>query len=129
MIIYHDRLASDTNSAAGTADGPTIEDARYSTEGLSGQSASFRIDAPTGEWVATPTPLMPDPAITYTAFGATSDNTSSTSHVSFQADDAGKLKPGKVLVQRYDESRQVTVDAVVPLQEFLHEAQDRKNCQ
>ncbi|MEU7894783.1 hypothetical protein AB0B45_18220 [Nonomuraea sp. NPDC049152] len=129
MIIYHDPLASDTNSAAGTADDPNIRDARYSTDALPGQSASFRIDAPSGEWAATPKPLMPDPAITYTVYGATSDSTSSTSHVSFQADDASELKPGEVLVQRYDESRQVTVDAVVPLQEFLHEAQDRENCQ
>ncbi|GAA3469013.1 hypothetical protein GCM10018965_035660 [Nonomuraea roseola] len=125
VIVYHDRAPGE---AAGTPGDPTVTDATYEAPALHGQRASFRIDAPSDGWTAAPEPLIPNPAITYTVFGGTRDNSNSTMSVSFQADDAAKLTPGSVLVQGYDERRQTHVDVVLPLREFEQEMRDFPEC-
>jgi hypothetical protein len=125
VIVYHDRARGE---AAGRPDDPTVTDATYDAPALPGQRASFLIDAPSGGWTAAPAQLVPDPAITYTVFGATRDNSYSTRSVSFQADDAAKLTPGSVLVQGYDERTRTHPDVVLPLKEFEQELRDFKDC-
>lgn len=128
VVVYHDPAPAKTDSAAGTAKNPSVVDADYQAPALGGQSASFRLDAPSGGWTVTPKPLIPDPAITYTAYGATHDNSSSTRSVSFEADDVAKVKPGLVLVQRYDEKKQDDVDVVMSLREFERAGQGATDC-
>ncbi|MEV4526036.1 hypothetical protein [Streptosporangium sp. NPDC049304] len=95
---------------------------------MNGQSASFRLDAPAGDWVITPKPPSLDPAITYNAYGFTNDNTSSLRHVKFELDDAAKIAPGRVLIQEWDEKRQQDIDVVLSLDAFERMGQDPRNC-
>ncbi|MEV4166150.1 hypothetical protein [Nonomuraea dietziae] len=125
VIVYHDRAPGEKG---GTADRPTVTDAAYDAPALPGQRASFRMDAPSDGWTAAPAPLVPDPAITYTVYGTTRDNSYSTRSVSFQADDAAKLTPGSVLVQGYDERTRTHPDVLLPLKEFEQELRDFKDC-
>ncbi|MBX6386363.1 MAG: hypothetical protein IRZ07_25880, partial [Microbispora sp.] len=68
---------------------------------MTGETASFRLDAPGNGWQARGQIPSLNPAITYVAYGWTQDNSFSADHVEFQIGDAAKLrrKPGTVLVQ------------------------------
>ncbi|AWS46862.1 hypothetical protein [Streptosporangium sp. 'caverna'] len=120
VIVYHDPVGPETNPAA--------VDAEYRPPALGGKGASFRFDAPSDGWTVVPKPLIPAPGVTYRVYGATHDNSSSTANVGFEAGDVAKLKPGLVLVQRYDEKKQDAVDVVMSLREFEREGQDPANC-
>jgi hypothetical protein len=128
VIVYHDPVGPETNPAAGTTKDSNAVDAEYRPPALGGKGASFRFDAPSGGWTVVPKPLIPVSGITYGVYGATHDNSSSTAHVGFEAGDVAKLKPGLVLVQRYDEKKQDAVDVVMSLREFEREGQDPANC-
>ncbi|MFD8556591.1 hypothetical protein ACWDOR_33900 [Streptosporangium canum] len=54
-----------------------------------------------------------------------------TNYVSFSADSVAKLKPGLVLVQRYDERRSPSdwADVVITQEEFDRQGQDPTDCQ
>ncbi|MFC6577873.1 hypothetical protein [Planomonospora parontospora] len=100
---------------------------------LDGQSASVRLDAPDGGWTVEPKPFVLRPGVLYHAFGYQGGGSSqvNTDHVSFSVDSVKKLKPGLVLVQRYDERRSPpdSVDVVITQEEFDRQAQDPINCQ
>lgn len=121
VVIYHDRTSSDTSSD------PSVTDAVYTAPALEDQFASFRLDAPSDGWSVSK-PFTADPAITYTVYGGTNDNSRSTSSVRFELGDAAKLKPGMVLVPEYDDKKGEAVDAVISLEQFKRDAQDPKNC-
>ncbi|UBU13665.1 hypothetical protein [Nonomuraea gerenzanensis] len=121
--LYRER-ATPQKSPTGNPDDAYADDAAYHAPTLSGQSASFRLDAPAGGWAVTPKPPSLEPAITYKAYGFTNDNTSSLRHVTFELDDAAKVAPGRVLIQEWDEKRQQDVDVVISLDAFKRMGQD-----
>ncbi|MEU3167300.1 hypothetical protein [Streptosporangium sp. NPDC006930] len=125
--LYHERVTP-RRSPTSNPDDAYIDDAVYQAPTLNGQSASFRLDAPAGDWVITPKPPSLDPAITYNAYGFTNDNTSSLRHVKFELDDAAKIAPGRVLIQEWDEKRQQDIDVVLSLDAFERMGQDPRNC-
>ncbi|MDR8410823.1 hypothetical protein MTP10_19040 [Nonomuraea sp. 3-1Str] len=125
--LYHER-AVPQRSPTGNPDGAYIDDAMYHASAMRGQSASFRLDTPVGDWMVTPKSPSLDPAITYNAYGFTNDNTSSLRHVTFEIDDATKVDPGQVLIQRWDEKRQQDIDVVISLAAFEQMGQDPENC-
>lgn len=127
VTLFHER-ATPQGSPAGNRDDSYVDDATYHAPPLSGQSSSFRLDAPGGGWTVTPAPPVLDPAITYMAYGFTVDNTSALRRVTFRIDEAAKVEPGQVLIQDGDENRRQDAGVVVPLDAFRRMAQDPANC-
>lgn len=125
--LYHER-ATPQRGPTSNPDDASIDDAKYHAPTLSGQSASFRLDAPADGWAVTPKPPSLDPAITYKAYGFTNDNTSSLQRVTFELEDVAKVGPGQVLIQEWDGKRQQDVDAVISLDAFERMGQDPRNC-
>lgn len=68
---------------------------------------------------------LPERAITYHVHGFTKD---SLRHVTFEIGEAAKVKPGQVLIQRWDETRQQDVDVVISLAAFEQMGQDPRSC-
>ncbi|TMR09845.1 hypothetical protein ETD86_41880 [Nonomuraea turkmeniaca] len=100
---------------------------------LDGQSGSVRLDTPQDGWTVEPKPFTLRPRVLYHAFGyqGRGSNQVNTNHVSFSADSVAKLKPGSVLVQRYDEklSPPDWADVTITQEEFDRQGQDPANCQ
>ncbi|MGW5259735.1 hypothetical protein ACWEQG_02090 [Microbispora sp. NPDC004025] len=125
VTVYHRQFPEDPTPAAydpdaGGPPNPAIDDAFYLAPRVAGETASFRLDAPGDGWRAKQQIPAFNPAVTYTAFGGTLDNTYSTSHVEFQVGDADKLRrnPGTVLVNDFDPRTDKVVDVLIPQAEF-----------
>ncbi|MEW9533995.1 hypothetical protein [Microbispora sp. NPDC049125] len=118
-VVYHDRQSGSAPDE--------IRDARYEGPEMKGRSGTIRLDAPSGGWTATIGPPKLTPAITYTAVGGNGDASTATGSISFEAGDAAKLKPGKVLVQRYDQKQQVVAE-VIPMEQFQRSARWPATC-
>lgn len=128
----------DTSGPLGTMPGPSsaatvVDDVDFIAPSLDGQSASVRLDAPDDGWTVEPKPFVLRPGVLYQAFGyqGRGYNQVTTSHVSFSADSVADLKPGSVLVQRYDERRSPPdwSDVTITREEFDRQGQDPANCQ
>ncbi|MEW9532487.1 hypothetical protein [Microbispora sp. NPDC049125] len=113
VTIYHNRLSP------GPSDEPSVSDASYDAQALTGQTASFQPDAPSGGWTLSRGRFRPDPSITYLAYGWSNDNTHSTLHVQFDVADLATLRPGSVLRG---------VGTVVSQEEFDRKGQSQENC-
>ncbi|MFC4122802.1 hypothetical protein [Nonomuraea zeae] len=100
---------------------------------LDGQSASVRLVAPADGWTVEPEPFALRPGVLYHAFGyqGRGPSQATTNHVSFSATSVAKLKPGSVLVQRYDEklSPPGLADVTITREEFDRQGQDPASCQ
>ncbi|WP_327045394.1 hypothetical protein OG320_27410 [Microbispora sp. NBC_01189] len=113
VTIYHDR------TSPGPSGEPDMTDASYDAHALTGQTASFRPDAPSGGWTLTEGRFRLDPPITYHAYGWSRDNTHATTHVQFEAAAVAALQPGSVLVYS---------GTVVSQEEFDQKGQSPENC-
>ena len=124
VIIYHDRVnttpVEDVPADLASPISSSIVDAAYAAPRLATGTASFRPDAPDKGWSARLMPSAFDPSVTYTAYGATNDNTYSTSPITFQMGDADALRrrPGTVLANRYDTRTWEEHDVFIPQAEF-----------
>ncbi|MDP9863267.1 MULTISPECIES: hypothetical protein [Streptosporangium] len=141
-VLGADTLGDHSNLPSITASTHSVEDAEFSAPDLDGQSASVRLDAPTGGWTAEPKPLVLKPGVTYNAFGGKGRGNSriNTSWVSFTAESVARLKPGQVLVQGVKEiplktpidgvdTEFISIDTVISQEKFDREGQDPTNCQ
>ncbi|MER5623478.1 hypothetical protein ABT061_20815 [Streptosporangium sp. NPDC002544] len=109
-----------------------MDDVDFIAPSLDGQSASVRLEAPNDGWTVEPKPFELRPGVLYNAFGyqGRGYDQVNTNGVSFSADSVATLKPGSVLVQRYDESSSGDwVDVVITREEFDRQGQDPTNCQ
>ncbi|GAA0413349.1 hypothetical protein GCM10009530_77400 [Microbispora corallina] len=128
VLLFHEQATAQAKPTTGNPDDSYIDDATYHAPVLSGQSASFRLDAPVGGWTVTPKPPTLDPAITYIAFGFTNDNTSGLNRMTFKIDDAARVNPGQVLAYGWDDERQQHIDGVISLKDFERLGQASVNC-
>ncbi|MFI6815981.1 hypothetical protein ACIBG7_26485 [Nonomuraea sp. NPDC050328] len=110
-----------------------MDDVDFIAPALRGQSASVRLDAPDDGWAVEPKPFVLRPGVLYHAFGYQGRGSTqvNTNQVSFSAESVAKLKPGWVLVQRYNERRSPPAwdDAAITREEFDRQGQDPANCQ
>ncbi|MFI7467829.1 hypothetical protein [Nonomuraea sp. NPDC049646] len=110
-----------------------VDDVDFIAPSLDGQNASVRLDAPNDGWAVEPRPFVLRPGVLYSAFGyqGRGHNQVNTSHVTFSTDSMAALKPGLVLVQRYDDSRSLTGwgDVTITQEQFDRQSQDPANCQ
>ncbi|MER5626447.1 hypothetical protein ABT061_36005 [Streptosporangium sp. NPDC002544] len=132
VIVYHDRSAEGAAAPSEyepSSGGSSIEDAVYVAPRIEGGIASFRLDAPDSGWEAVLKPSAFDSTITYSAYGATNDNSYSTRHVRFRIGDAEELKrrPGTVLDNRYDLQTGEESNVFVPRAEFDRQGQ-KESC-
>lgn len=133
-ISHYEDASGSWSTMPGPSSAATVVDDRdFIAPSLDGQSASVRLDAPDDGWTVEPKPFVLRPGVLYQAFGyqGRGSNQVNTNHVSFSADSVAKLKPGSVLVQRYDERQSPSywVDAVITQEEFDRQGQDPANCQ
>jgi hypothetical protein len=142
VIVYHRETylpsgastsRGDTNAPSSTPPTPSttfVDDARYSAPDLQGQITAFRLDGPAEGWVAESTPFTPKPGITYSAFGSTESQDTTTAEIEFEASDITKLRPGLVLQQKPDGDTPDSPlrDVVITLKEFEHEALSLNPC-
>ncbi|MFF4771815.1 hypothetical protein [Microtetraspora fusca] len=133
-ISHYEDASGPLDAMPGPSSGATVaDDVDFIAPSLDGQSASFRLDAPDDGWTVEPKPFVLRPGVSYHAFGyqGRGSNQVNTNYVSFSADSVATLKPGSVLVQRYDEKRSVPdwVDVVITRKEFDRQGQDPANCQ
>ncbi|MFF4989254.1 hypothetical protein ACFY19_18835 [Streptosporangium saharense] len=127
----------DTSGPLGAVPGPssdatTKSDVTFVAPSLEGQSASVRLDAPGDGWTVEPEPFVLRPGVLYNAFGHRGSGSGQVNigSVSFSMESMAKLKPGLILVQRYDDTRSPAEwnDVVIPYEEFEREGQDPDRC-
>ncbi|NAS20143.1 hypothetical protein GT755_00425 [Herbidospora sp. NEAU-GS84] len=129
-IVHHDRTSIGSASPAPPEDpstvGPSIVDAVYTAPDLQAEVTSFRLDAPDNGWRLERKLQDFDPAISYSVYGGTDDNSFSTVTVSFELGDVEELKrrPGTVLVQSWDERANEVVDTFIPQSDFDRDGND-----
>ncbi|WP_153054460.1 hypothetical protein [Planomonospora sphaerica] len=128
-----DSESSPSSLPSDTAPTRWVEDATFHAPDLDGQSASVRLDAPAGGWTVEPGPPALKPGVMYHVSGGKGRGNSrvNTSSVSFTTEDLVKLEPGRVFVQKLDEtSPTITwVDTTISRAEFDREGQDPDACQ
>lgn len=136
VVVTHQESVSGTPETADpensnlpplTAKTRSIKDVTFRVPSLAGQSLSIRLDSP-GKWIAEPGPLTLKPGVTYTAFGGSADNESTSFYVDFTSDDLVNLKPGTVWLQDYDEKTENWNDAVISQEEFERRGQSSSSC-
>jgi hypothetical protein len=132
--IYH---YEDTSGPWDTMPGPSsaatvVDDVNFIAPSLDGQTASVRLDAPQNGWTVKPKSFILRPKVLYQAFGYQGRGSSqvNTGSVSFSAANVAKLKPGSVLVQRYNErlSPPDWADVTIKREEFDRQGQDPTDC-
>ncbi|MEV7012153.1 hypothetical protein [Streptosporangium sp. NPDC051022] len=133
-ISHYEDASGPWSTMPGPSSAATVmDDVDFIAPSLDGQSASVRLDAPDEGWTVEPKPFVLRPRVLYHAFGhqGRGSNQVNTGGVSFSADSVAKLKPGSVLVQRYDERRSPPdwADVVITREEFDRQGRERASCQ
>ncbi|WP_283137080.1 hypothetical protein [Rhizohabitans arisaemae] len=97
VTVYHDEKVAATDGSSPYPSTTSKADARFTAPTLDGQTASFRLDISSNGWDLDSNPPVFKPGVTYSAYGWTYDNSTSTAHVEFKVEDIGKLRPGSVM--------------------------------
>lgn len=132
-VSHYEDASGPLGAMPGPSSGATTKsDVTFVAPSLEGQSASVRLDAPDNGWAVEPEPFVLRPGVLYNAFGHRGSGSGQVNigDVSFSAESVAKLKPGLVLVQRYDETRSPAEwhDVVIPYAEFERQGQDPARC-
>ncbi|MFF5113636.1 hypothetical protein [Streptosporangium sp. NPDC000509] len=102
----------------------SVVDVEYRAPLLQGGVTSVNLEQPDNGWRISKGKAQFDPGRTYRAFSwsRTDGNVRSFGSVSFTLDSAKKIKPGHVLVQRYNEEISGEMDVLLKMADFQSEA-------
>ncbi|RBQ21800.1 hypothetical protein DP939_03700 [Spongiactinospora rosea] len=104
----------------------------FTAPSLDGRHASVRLDDPQDGWTVEPKPFVLRPKVLYHAYGYRGQGHArvNTMDVGFSAESIAGLKPGSVLIQRYEEKASPHwVDTTITQEEFDRQAQSPTICQ